>query len=175
MKLLPSSRRISRWYLTFLQMVLRNVWYVDNRASCHMTSTRQLFSSLTKQDSRVQVELSDDAKSPVGGVGTIPSQLESSSPLDFDHLFVPGVKKNLLSISIMEDKDFAVEFKYQQVLIKPKEYSPNIVQAIGVKESNLYKFQGEPIQALLHNNDNLCKLWHKMMGHLQHKVFPILR
>jgi hypothetical protein len=27
----------------------------------------------------------------------------------------------------------------------------------------------------VHNNENLCKLWHENMGHLHHKVFPILR
>jgi hypothetical protein len=154
----------------------RNAWYVDSGASQHMTSARQLFSSLKKQDSRVQVELGDDAKYPVAGVGTIPFQLESGNSLDFDDvLFVPGLRKNLLSVSIMEDKGFAVEFKNQQVLIKPKESSPDTTQVIGVREGKLYRLQGEPIRALVHNNDNLCELWHKRMGHLHHRVLPILR
>jgi hypothetical protein len=34
--------------------------------------------------------------------------------------------------------------------------------------------QGEPIRALVHNNNNLCGLWHKRMGHLHHRAFPIL-
>jgi hypothetical protein len=105
--------------------VPRNAWYVDNGASRHMTSARELFSSLTEQDSRVQVELGDDAKYPVAGVGTIPFQLQSGNSLDFDDvLFVLGLRKNLLSVSVMEDKGFAVEFKNQQVLIKLKESSP---------------------------------------------------
>jgi hypothetical protein len=93
-------------------MVLRNAWYVDSGASRHMTSAWELFSSLTEQDSRVQVELGDDAKYPVAGVGTIPFQLQSGNSLDFDDvLFVPGLRKNLLSVSVMEDKGFAIEFK----------------------------------------------------------------
>jgi hypothetical protein len=40
----------------------RNAQYVGNRASCHMTSAQQLFSSLTKHDSGVHLELGDDAK-----------------------------------------------------------------------------------------------------------------
>jgi hypothetical protein len=47
--------------------ILRNAWYVDSGASQHRTSTRQLFSSMKKHDSRIQVELVD-----VAGVGTIP-------------------------------------------------------------------------------------------------------
>jgi hypothetical protein len=27
----------------------------------------------------------------------------------------------------------------------------------------------------VHDNSSLCKLWHKRMGHLQHKALPILR
>jgi hypothetical protein len=60
----------------------KKAWYEDNGASRHMTSVRQLFSSLKKKDSRVQVELGDDAKYPIAGVGTIPFQLESSNSLD---------------------------------------------------------------------------------------------
>jgi hypothetical protein len=105
-----------------------------------MTPTQQKFSSLKKQDSRVQVELGDEAKYLVAGVSTIHFQLESSNSLDFDDvLFVPGLKKNFLSISIMEDKGFAVEFKNQQVLLKLKDSSLDTAQVIKVREGNLYR------------------------------------
>jgi hypothetical protein len=78
----------------FTNMILRNAWYVDNGASQHMTLAQQLFSSLKKQDSRVQVELGKDAKYPVARVGTIPFQLESGNSLEFDDvLLIPGPKK----------------------------------------------------------------------------------
>jgi hypothetical protein len=157
-------------------MILRNVWHVDNGASRHMTSTQQLFFSLKKQDSGVQVELDDEAKYPVARASIVPFQLESNNSLDFDDvLFVPSLKNNLLSISFMENKGFATEFKNQQVLIRPKESSPNIAQVIGVRKGNLYKLQGEPVRALVHNSDSLCQLWYKRMGHLHHRAFPILR
>jgi hypothetical protein len=66
-----------------------------------MTSARHLFYSLKKQDLGVYVEVGDDAKYSVAGVGTIPFQLESGNSLDFDYvLFVSGLKKNLLSIRL---------------------------------------------------------------------------
>jgi hypothetical protein len=129
---------------------------------------------MKKQDSGVQVELGDDAKYPVAGVGTIPFQLKSGNSLYFDDvLFVPDLRKNLLSVSVIEDKSFAVEFKNQQVLVRPKESSLDTAQVIGVRE--LYRLQGEHVRALVHESDNLCRLWHKRMGHLHHKAFPILR
>jgi hypothetical protein len=81
----------------------------------------------------------------------------------------------LLSVLVMEDNDFAVEFKNQQVLIRLKESSPNITQVIWVREGNLYRLQGETVRALVHNSDSLCELWHKRMGHLHHKALPIPR
>jgi hypothetical protein len=55
----------------------------------------------------------------------------------------------------MEDKGYAMEFKNQQVLIRPKESSPYAAQVMGVSEGNLYRLQGEPVQSLVHNNDIL--------------------
>jgi hypothetical protein len=45
----------------------------------------------------------------------------------------------------MENKGYAVEFKNQQVLIEPKESSPDTAQVIKVREGNLYRLQGKPI------------------------------
>jgi hypothetical protein len=89
-----------------------------------MTSSQQLFSSLKKWNTRVKVELGDDAKYPITRVGTISFQLESGNSLDFDDfLFVLGLGKNLFSVLVMEDKGFAMEFNNQQVLITMKEFS----------------------------------------------------
>jgi hypothetical protein len=95
--------------------------------------------------------------------------------LDFDNvLFVLGLTKNLLSVFVMEDKGFAIEFKNQQVLIRPKESSLESTQVIRFREGNLYRLQGEPTRALVHNTNNLCKLWHKRMGPLHHRTLLIL-
>jgi hypothetical protein len=64
-----------------------------------MTSTWELFSSLNKQDLRVQVELGDDVKYIVVGVGTIPFLPYLVNSLGFENvLVVPGLGKNFLSI-----------------------------------------------------------------------------
>jgi hypothetical protein len=52
----------------------------------------------------------------------------------------------LLSVSVMEDKGFVVEFKNQLVL-KSKEFSPYATQVIGVREGKLYRLQAKHVQA----------------------------
>jgi hypothetical protein len=122
------------------------------------------------------VELGDDAKYAVKGEGTILFQLESGGSLEAqDVLYVPGLKKNLLSVSVMEDRGFVVMFKKGKVLICPEGASPDTTMSIGVREGNLYRLKGKPVQALVHDSDNLCELWHKRMGHLHYRALPILR
>ena len=66
-------------------------------------------------------------------------------------LFVTDPRNNTLSTSVTKDTGFIVEFKSKQVLIRPKESSPRSTQVIGVREGNLYRLQGEPVQALVHS------------------------
>ena len=67
------------------------------------------------------MELSDNTKYAVKGVRTTSFQLKSRKILKMSEvLYVPGLKKNLLSISTMEDRGYAVEFVDGQVLAWPK-------------------------------------------------------
>jgi hypothetical protein len=114
--------------------VSRSAWYVDSGASSHMTSARELFTSLTKQDSRLHVELGNDAKYAVKGVGTISFQLESGSSLEVkDVLYVPGLTKNLLSVSVMEDKGFVIVFQKGQALIRRKDLALTQLRSLGLE------------------------------------------
>jgi len=73
---------------------------LDSGASRHMKKSHELFSSLKKKDSRIHVELGDDAKYEVKGEGTILFQLESSDSLEtWDVLYVRGLKNNMLTVS----------------------------------------------------------------------------
>ena len=47
-------------------------------------------------------------------------------------LFVPGLKKNLLSISTLKDKGFKVTFMDGKALIWPKDAYISLVDVIGV-------------------------------------------
>ena len=62
------------------------------------------------------MELGDNAKYAVKGIGTTSFQLESGDSLHMrDVLFVPELK-NLLSISALEDRGYRVAFVDGQVL-----------------------------------------------------------
>jgi hypothetical protein len=115
-------------------------WLVDSGASRHMTGSQKSLTSLTEKNSRLQVELGDNAKYAVKGVGTTSFQLKSRKPLKMSEvLYVPGLKKNLLSFSTMEDRGYAVAFVHKQVLARPKGLSLVSIEVIGTRDGNLYK------------------------------------
>jgi hypothetical protein len=76
-------------------------------------------------------------------------------------VYVLGLKKNMLSALFMEDMGFVFIFHKGKVIICPEGVIPNTIVSIGVREGNLYRLQGKPIQDLVHDSDNLCEIWHR--------------
>jgi hypothetical protein len=102
--------------------------------------------------------------------------LESVGSLDaHEVIYIPSLKKKLLSVLAMEDRDFFVTFHRGNTLICIKKYSPENALVVGVREHTLYSLQGKPFQDLVHKSDNLCELWNKRLGHLHYRELPILR
>jgi hypothetical protein len=122
------------------------------------------------------VELGDNVKYAVKGVGTTSFQLKSGKPLKMSEvLYVPRLKKNLFSISTMEDRGYAVAFVDGKVFAWRKGLSLDSTEVIGTHDGSLYKLTGQPTQVLVHESENLCELWHRRLGHLHHQALQVLR
>eukprot|EP00253_Pinus_taeda_P006047 PITA_06047 len=79
--------------------------------SFHMTDDKNLFGALEKKDLKVHIEMGDDRRYSVAGVGTIAFQREHGAPLTLtDVMYVPGLKKNLVSVAMLEDKGYDIVF-----------------------------------------------------------------
>jgi len=140
-----------------------------------MTGSRNSLSNLTEKSSSLQVELGDDSKHAIKGVGEASLQLDSSNRLLIKYiLFVQNLKKNLLSISALEDKGFRVAFVDGQVLLWPKNSSIDKATVIGVREGGLYKLKGHQEHALVHNKVSSSELWHRRLAHINYRALPIL-
>ena len=94
------------------------------------------------------------------GFGSTSLQLESNNLLHLnDVLYVPGMKRNLVFISALEDKGYRVTFADGNVLAWHKNSSMNTTKVVGVREENLYHLGTLPSQALLHDSTNINELW----------------
>jgi hypothetical protein len=88
-----------------------DIWLIDSGASRHMTGYREHLTDLIEKESCLHVVLGDNARYTVKGVGTSSFQLDSNIPLQLSEvLYVPGMKRNLVSISALEDKGYKVTF-----------------------------------------------------------------
>jgi hypothetical protein len=111
-----------------------------------MKEAWEIFSSLVERDSRIYVELGDDAKYAVKGEGSILFHLESGGSFDVeDVLYVLGLKKNFILVSVVEDMGFLITFQRVKVLIYPEKYSSETLVVIGVRGDKFYRMIGNPI------------------------------
>jgi hypothetical protein len=91
-----------------------------------------------------------------------------------DVLLLPGLRKNRLSISSLEDDCFTISFVDGEVLMWPKGKSFNDAIVNGVQEGGLYKLKGDSETNLVHNTINPRDLWHRRLTHLHYKSFSIM-
>jgi hypothetical protein len=110
-----------------------DMWFVDNGASCHMTGRKEFFTRLQEGGVNLVIELEDDRRYKGQGFGIVSCQRESGKPLWFaDVLYVPGLTKNLISLSTLEDNGYEVSFCKGRVFIRPTGSSQKMNRMIGV-------------------------------------------
>ena len=92
-----------------------------------------------------------------------------------DVLFVPGLKKNLLSISALDAKGMRVTFIDGQVIMWPRGKTIDDAIVIGEQEGGLYKLKGHPEQDLVHNTVDPNELLHRRLAHVHYRALPLAR
>jgi hypothetical protein len=141
----------------------KDTWLIDSGASKHMTGQKNTLSKLIVKDSTQKVSLGDDYQYPIKGMGEATCKFDSGTPMRMkDVLYVPSLKKNLLSISFLDKKSFRVAFIDGEVLMWSKG-KPIEDVVIGIEEGGLYKLKGHSDVALTHSTESPCELWHRRL------------
>ena len=73
-----------------------------------------------------------------------------------DVQYVPGLKKNLLSISALDKKRFRVVFIDGEVLMWPRGKSLEDAYIIRTEEGGMYKLKGHSEATLIHDTTSPC-------------------
>ena len=103
------------------------------------------------------MELGDNGTYAIEGIGSTSLKLDSSCSFHFEEILY-SLKKNLLSIGVLEDKGYTVAFTKGKAIMWPLGGDMSSAIEIGVKEGNVYHLTGNPIQAEVHLVMNPCKL-----------------
>jgi len=91
-------------------------------------------------------------------------------------MYVPGIKNNLLYVSIIVDNDLKVEFLKSQCVVKYIQDHYRIV-ATGTRIGGLYKLDvtKNNHQVLTYTTMSTEELWHNRYGHLNHNDLMLLQ
>eukprot|EP00253_Pinus_taeda_P026363 PITA_26363 len=152
-----------------------NIWYVDSGASSHMTGKRDCFEFLEESACGSKIYLRDDSGYEIKGCGDIPVKLPSG---DIKHLrnvlYVPGIKKNLIFVSMITDQDMQVKFFKNGCVIQDSQLE---IVATGVRVGNLYRLDARsmPQQAMVATTSTVENLWHQRFGHLNLQDLILLK
>ena len=83
-----------------------NDWLIDSGVSKHMIGFKESFVKLSKHESPHKVKIGDDYQYPIKCSGESSYNIDSrKSMIMKDVLFIPGLKKNILSISHWMQKE----------------------------------------------------------------------
>eukprot|EP00253_Pinus_taeda_P002857 PITA_02857 len=159
--------------------VMGSVWFLDSGASFHMTGDRDLFSDLDEKDLGVHIKMGDDGRYSAIGIGTIAFERESGKPFILKEVMhVLGLKKNLISVAMLEDKGYDVVFSEGKAFLHSK--TTRETQKIGVRVKNLYQFHVDgcatmacKVEGVVSRDDG--ELWHQILGHLHRGSLEILQ
>jgi hypothetical protein len=152
-----------------------DTWLIDSGASKPMTGKKNNLSCILEKKFSHKVTLGDDYQYPIKGIGESNYKLDSENSITMkDILYVPGLKKNLLSISTLDKKGYRVAFIDGEVLIWAKGETLNEAIIIRSEENGLYKLKGHPETAMIHAIKNSCELWHRILSHINYKVLPYI-
>ena len=102
--------------------------------------------------------------------------LANPSILTFaDMLYVPGLTKNLISVSTLGDKGYQVKFRDHRVYMRPKGLNKSLDRVIGIGSEKVHRLHFEPTKGLVSSSNSQGELWHRRMAHLHHGALRHLR
>ncbi|MCO5597177.1 hypothetical protein L7F22_051253 [Adiantum nelumboides] len=146
------------------------IWYFDSGASRHITSRKDLFCSLDVAPAGKKVTCANNASYPIKGVGKILITISDGSDLCLpDVLYVPGIKKNLLSVSSLAKNGLRVIFEDDRCIVRDRENGYSLITTStlqnGIFVLDHYEKQ---IQACIAKTKTQAmqdaKLWHARFG-----------
>ena len=139
-----------------------------------MTGFKEYFENPSEHNSPHKVKLGDDYQYPIKGSGESSYKLDSEKSMKMkDVLFVPGLKKNLISILALDAKGMRVAFVDGQILMWPRGKTIDDTIVIGEQEGGLYKLKGHTKQYLVHDTVEPNELCHRRLAHVHYRALPL--
>jgi hypothetical protein len=120
-----------------------------------MNGVRENLTDLRDIEVRMEISLGDETLVIVVGNGIVTFERDDIPPISLrDVLYILGLKKNLISLSTLQDRGLEVPFTGTKVLIQPKGSCLTSRKVIVVRDGKLFRFHFQPLHALVVSRDN---------------------
>eukprot|EP00253_Pinus_taeda_P001578 PITA_01578 len=134
-------------------------WLIDSGASRHFTGYKEALSNLVEKETNLEIVLGDNSKYPVKGRESFALQLNKGNTIYLQEvLYVPDLKKNLVSILTMEDKGYKVAFSDEKVCVWKNNFKDAFT--LGFQVDSLYQVGGSSLRVMSCDTSLQSELWH---------------
>ncbi|GKV43027.1 hypothetical protein SLEP1_g50368 [Rubroshorea leprosula] len=144
-------------------------WILDSGCSFHVCPRHDWFE--TYKPATGTVVLGDDTALPIVGIGNIRIKTYDGMVRTFEVRHVPGLKKNLISMSELDSK--GCRYSYEGGILKVSKGALVILK--GKKVGGLYHLQGSTINGTCamstssRPDRDVTQLWHMRLGHMSER------
>ncbi|CAH9125353.1 unnamed protein product [Cuscuta epithymum] len=144
-----------------------NEWFVDTGATRHICSNRELFTTFEPSNGE-KVWMGNSAHSAVEGVGKVVLKMTSGKELTLNQvLFVPEIRKNLISGSLLNKHGFRMVFESDKLVLSKS----GMYVGKGYACDGLFKLN---VMTIINNNNKIpsayllesSNVWHGRLGHV---------
>ncbi|XP_049348562.1 uncharacterized protein LOC125813121 [Solanum verrucosum] len=98
------------------------VWWIDSGASCHVCANKELFTSYTPAPADEKLFMVNSAVAKVEGTGKVHLKMTSGKVVTLNRvLYVPELRKNLVSIPVLTKNGFKCVFVSNKVVVSTNE------------------------------------------------------
>ncbi|KAJ0532731.1 putative RNA-directed DNA polymerase [Helianthus annuus] len=152
----------------------KDVWYVDNGASNHMTGMRESFAEL---DSSItgQVRFGDGSKVQIEGKGPLVFESRTGEHILIpDVYYIPALTSNILSLGQLTEEGYGVHMRGNT--LKLYDEHEKLIMKINRSVNRLYRISlkvTKPICLGAHMDEEAW-LWHTRMGHVNFNVLEYM-
>ena len=123
-------------------------WWIDSATTRHITRSRVFFFWVDFKEKAVgehKVYMGNNTYSDVLGEGKCKIYVKGSVIVLHDVLYVPSIRRNLISILILDNKGYKIEFKSGKVYIRKGNTSIE-----GTKVDNMYLIKVDNKNSISH-------------------------
>ena len=161
-----------------------NTWYFDTGATHHMTNNKQSIRNYNSLPVPIPVVFGNNGSLNALGKGDVSFLLQDNQILTVDNVyFVPGITKNLLSVSQATKNGTSIKFEETYAQIKHKSPNGQKIKYICRRlDKGLYRIPCPPthvdIEALYAStkeNHDLSILWHHRLAHINLQAIKTLQ